>query len=232
MPDDTTFRDRRTALSEAFHAFNQPLTGLHCGLELSLLKERSESEYRERLQDALRNAGAIVKLSRALRELVDASDPGEHFGINALEPLLFALKAQIAPLAESKQVSVTIAECCNSRIKADPTKLLCALGGILTYLISGLDGDGSIAINVSETNRAVVLTLKTLGLNIARIQDIEAQALEIRRDAGFGYIQTIGGTVKPLASGLHLVFPKQRRLQTSLPATRSRTIGSSASRKS
>lgn len=114
----------------------------------------------------------------------------------------------------------------------DSTKLLCALGGILTYLISQLECGASIQLKVRDTKEAVALTLKVIGSSKPPAQDLEAQALEIRRDAGFGYIQAIGGTVKPLASGLDFEFPNPTRRQTSLPEARSRTIGSSASRKS
>jgi hypothetical protein len=68
---------RRRFISEAFHSFHQPLTGLHCGLEIALQKPRTDEEYRGRIADALQNASAILKLNAALRQLVDATDPGE-----------------------------------------------------------------------------------------------------------------------------------------------------------
>ncbi|HVZ19067.1 MAG TPA: hypothetical protein VG897_18260, partial [Terriglobales bacterium] len=71
---------RRRMLSDAFHTLNQPITGLHCGLEIALQKPRNEADYRQRISDGIQNAGAIVKYLKAIRQLVDAADPGERFG--------------------------------------------------------------------------------------------------------------------------------------------------------
>src|SRR3954465_7105400 len=107
-PGNSHVEERRKFLSEAFHTFHQPLTGLHCGLELALQKQRTIEEYRERISDALEHAGAILKLNKALRELVDAADPGERFGTVALAPLLAQLAEELALVADPASVNIEV----------------------------------------------------------------------------------------------------------------------------
>src|SRR4051794_19974156 len=104
MPDATDrcqrILQRRKALSEAFHTFHQPLTSLHCGLELALLKNRSEEDYRRRIEEALESAGRIFELNKALRELVDSEDPGERCGTVAFAPVFAQVLQEVRSVTD------------------------------------------------------------------------------------------------------------------------------------
>jgi signal transduction histidine kinase len=65
-------------LAELFHELAQPLTTLHCCLELSLKKVRSSKSRRD-LQIALQQAENIAKLISQLREVLEgANATGQH----------------------------------------------------------------------------------------------------------------------------------------------------------
>ncbi len=68
---------RREYLSEAFHSLSQPLTALQCGLELAVAVPRSQKEYERRIGEGLQSTGSLREMMSALRELVEAEDPGE-----------------------------------------------------------------------------------------------------------------------------------------------------------
>lgn len=222
---------RRKAVSEAFHSLHQPLTGLHCGLELALLRNASEAEYRKRVEDALANAGAVLKLTRALRELVEANDRGEEFGTVSLDAVMAQVQLQINGFGEASQVRVQFETIEAFPLLADPNKLARCLTGTLDYLISGIQPGGEIKVSGSVAKTSVRLRFSIRGDMREHLKSAEAQAREIRRDAAFGYALTIGGTVKQTPDEVEFQLPIQKA-HTSLPAARSRTIGASASRKS
>src|SRR5579884_842161 len=93
-------KERRASISEAFHSLNQPITSLHCILELALARPRSPEEYRQRIAEALENAGAVLRLARALREVVEDDDAGENAIPVQLHDLLKCVVNQIEALAE------------------------------------------------------------------------------------------------------------------------------------
>ncbi|HXZ80788.1 MAG TPA: hypothetical protein VEG30_12715 [Terriglobales bacterium] len=70
------WQQRREHVSEAFHSLNQPLTALHCVIELALLQPRSGEEYRMRLRESLQLVDRIFEFTAGVREFVEAEDPG------------------------------------------------------------------------------------------------------------------------------------------------------------
>ena len=69
--------DQRTFVSDIFHKLSQPLTALHCSLELSLARDETAEEYRASVEAALQNADRLRQGLLLMRELSDADDPGD-----------------------------------------------------------------------------------------------------------------------------------------------------------
>jgi len=78
MTQDTLVHERERVIAELFHELTQPLTTLHCCLELSLKKVPRSAKSRRDLQIALQQAENIAKLIGELRELLEAGN-----GINS-----------------------------------------------------------------------------------------------------------------------------------------------------
>jgi hypothetical protein len=187
--------ERRRALSEAFHSFHQPLTSLHCGLEIALLKDRTSGEYRERVQDALVHAGTILRLNKALRELVEASDPGERFGSVNARALLGQVIEDVQVVAEPALVAVVLGSVPDVSLKADPLKITRILGQTIAYRVTDLNPGSSLKINSQVLASRLALKIVSEGkLRESRPEnDIETKLRAIALDAADAYIQTIGG---------------------------------------
>jgi hypothetical protein len=201
--------ERRRAVSEAFHSFHQPLTSLHCGLELALSKPRNEGEYRKRIEDALVNAGQILRLNKALRELVDAPDPGERFGTVAFDPLIAQLREEIALVADAAGVSVEFAGDYHAQVAADPMKLIMMLGNLFSGQVSRTAIGGTVKITGEMSPGVVTLFVQSSHLRdvAPNPSDMDVKLREIRLDAARTYIEVIGGTFSMLENGVEITFP-------------------------
>jgi signal transduction histidine kinase len=92
---------RRSFLSEIFHSLSQPLTALHCSLELALRRDHTLDELRASVQSALEDAERLRQRLLLLRALSDASDPGDLSQPLELTELLRELQEEMLPLFES-----------------------------------------------------------------------------------------------------------------------------------
>ena len=232
MKTDHT-EERRKMISDAFHTLNQPLTGLHCGLEIALQKPRTDGEYRQRISDGLQNARAILRLIKAIRQLVDAADPGERFGTVNMPMLMSQLKSELEVVADPLGISLDIQNEVDNSILADPGKLVWALGSLAAAEIETLQRGGILTIIAALRRKSLDLSISSKGQK-KQPSTAETETLsEIRRNAACSYLWTLGGEVKVVHDGLRIILPVvQERSQTSLPAASPRTSGASASRKS
>ena len=125
--------NRRRLASEVFHDLSQPLTALHCLLELSLRRDRTVKEFRDSVAIALQNAERLRHRLLCLRELSDAEDPGEISAPVQLDRLMLELQEETIPLFESAgrplEVGFGPAE-----VRGNPTKLARAFFYMLSFL--------------------------------------------------------------------------------------------------
>ena len=88
-------------LSEVFHELSQPLTALHCSLELSLRRDQSVDELRSSIQAALENAERLRQRLVFMRGLKETFDLGGSNQIDDLRELLCELRDDMLPLFEA-----------------------------------------------------------------------------------------------------------------------------------
>jgi hypothetical protein len=88
-------------VSDVLHHLSQPLTALHCSLELSLARDQTSSDFRVSLQAALRNTECLRQRLLFIRELNDAGESGDTSVPVALSLLLEELREELFPLFES-----------------------------------------------------------------------------------------------------------------------------------
>jgi signal transduction histidine kinase len=187
--------ERRRFISDAFHTLNQPLTGLHCGLELALQKPRSEGEYRQRISNGVEYAGEVLALIRAVRQLVDAADPGERFGTIPLGTVLAQVKSELEVLAEAS--GVTLAMDCNSaaQVKADPAKLAAALGSLIAGEMENTERGGSVRVALQTAKRTLSLRIEVAGNRNNAVPNGAGKIAEIRRNAAVSYLWMLGAQI-------------------------------------
>jgi len=120
----------RSPLQHMLHALKQPLTGLHCSLELALVGQRTPEQQVRTLREGLELAGRMSVLVAAIGELVEAQeetqqerrqvDENEGDGVQqrnagggqreliALDVLLRQLVDELQPVAGAKQGQILL----------------------------------------------------------------------------------------------------------------------------
>ena len=98
-----------TALAHLLHALNQPLTGLHCSLELAAAAPRSGEQYVRTLREGLTLTSRMRILVEALRELVYSPQAAEAISELHLDAMLANSLDQLRPVAEARGVRFQVA---------------------------------------------------------------------------------------------------------------------------
>jgi hypothetical protein len=102
----------RSPLQHMLHALKQPLTGLHCSLELALVGQRTPEQYLRTLREGLELAGRMSILVAAIGELVESEEehrqnPAHHVVVE-LHQLLRETVDELQPVAEAQQVHILL----------------------------------------------------------------------------------------------------------------------------
>jgi signal transduction histidine kinase len=203
---------RRKFISDAFHTLNQPLTGLHCGLEIALHKAQKADEYRKRLQEGLVQAGEVMTLVRAIRELADAADPGERYGTVSVSLLLVQLKSDLEVVSATSGVEVDVDCPPEIRLLVDPSKFLRCLGSLVSAEMEALNSAAKLRLTVVRKND-VVVEIKSSGERKLRDPEqalsLDEKVAEIRRVTACSYIWTLGGDFETDSTGMTITLPAE-----------------------
>lgn len=120
--------------ANVFHDLSQPLTALHCSLELALARDQTIEEFRASVEAALHNAERLRQRLLLLRELSDADDPGDTSTPLPLDQLLQQLREDMLPLFESAGQSFELT-CEPVEVPANPAKLGRGFFYLLEFLL-------------------------------------------------------------------------------------------------
>jgi hypothetical protein len=128
------FAPRRDFVSNVFHDLSQPLTALHCSLELALARDQTIEEFRASVEAALQNAERLRQRLLLLRELSEAEDPGDTSTPLPLDRLLQQLREDMLPLFESAGRSLELT-CEPAQVPANEAKLMPGFFYLLEFLL-------------------------------------------------------------------------------------------------
>ncbi len=148
-------------IGELFHALNQPLTTLQISLELSLQQPRSEAEYQQTLRRALRQAREIARLTSGIRDLVQAGDPGPRRQVLSVEDFLREIAADLQPVAESKQVRLSLRGRLDGTVSMEPQRLRQALFSLLEFALDRSRAGAVAIIEAGESESESVIRLSS-----------------------------------------------------------------------
>jgi len=215
--------ERQRVVQDAFHALSQPLTALHCSLELALREARPDGPLQEGLQAALSHAERIVYLANGIRELVDAPGAGEERSVVSLEKYVREALADLLPVAQVAQVNLRMQCDSDCSVLTAPQRL----GQALFYLFESAIASaapGSVlpleaAVHASEVVLLLTITRGAKALS-AEGSEVE-QAQELSRRLGLAIagrvVESAGGKLQMQESA------GQLRLRLRLPAAASTT---------
>jgi signal transduction histidine kinase len=144
----------REAVCEIFHSLSQPLTALHCSLELSLLRDQTAEEFRSSVAAALENAERLRQRLLLCRELSSADDPGDISAAVSLQQLLRELCEEMRPLAEFRGQHLGL-QCPPLRVRGNELKLTRAFFYLLEFLLRSSPQDVRINIRAGQREQHI-----------------------------------------------------------------------------
>lgn len=146
---------RRDFASTVFHQLSQPLTALHCSLELALLRDQSIEELRASVEAALQAAERLRQRLLLLRELSDADDPGDISASLPLDQLLRQLRDDMLPLFESAGRSFDLI-CEPLLVAANEAKLMRGFFYLLEFLLRIPSPANTVTMRAERTQQSRV----------------------------------------------------------------------------
>jgi signal transduction histidine kinase len=140
---------QRAFISEVFHNLSQPLTALHCSLELALRRDETTEELRSSVAEALQCAENLRQRLLLVRALNDADDPGDLSESTDLTSLFIDLRDDFLPLFESanRKLVLTIS-CEGANIRGDGARLTQVMFCFLEYLFRYSREGGTVTIEI------------------------------------------------------------------------------------
>jgi signal transduction histidine kinase len=130
---------QRQFVSDVYHTLAQPLTALHCSLELALRARPDVDRQRAALEDGLRLTGEVLAAAKFVRRLAEADDPGHPVSV----PLGWAIHAvvqELDPVAESMSARIDVPSGCAVRVWIDPQRLREVLFHLVDWALHSAQG--------------------------------------------------------------------------------------------
>ena len=155
---------QRRFVSEVFHSLSQPLTALHCSLELSLAGDQTAEEFRASVAAAMQNAERLRQRLLLCGELSEADDPGDILLPVPLHRVLQQLREELLPLAESAGCELELA-CAPMHVRGSQTRLTRGLFYLLEVLLRIVQENTSLRVQAQQVNdEEVEITIAVGGL--------------------------------------------------------------------
>jgi hypothetical protein len=154
----------RRLTSDLFHELSQPLTNLCCSLELALIQSPTTEEYSQIVSRALVQAEKASKLATAIRELFEASHPGEKAGVFDLSLAVGDAVDDLLLVAELAGIEIAYVAPPPCPVWFDAHRLRKGLFHLLGSLI-GMGSQGSgLKIELDTRGPQTLLCLKLSGV--------------------------------------------------------------------
>ncbi len=155
---------QRRFVSEVSHSLSQPLTALHCSLELSLACDQTVEEFRASVAAAMQNAERLRQRLLLCRELSEADDPGDILQPVPLHRVLQQLREELLPLAESAGCELELT-CTPLHVRGSETRLTRGLFYLLEFLLRIVQENSDLRVRAQQVNEEEVeITISVGGL--------------------------------------------------------------------
>jgi signal transduction histidine kinase len=133
------------------HALNQPLTGLQCSLELSLVGPRTPEQYIGAMREGLELTARMRVLVEAIRELADTEQPGvEESEVVSLHALLEQTTNELQPIAETKNASIKFYSDAPLPVRAERNRLAAVVFRFLEAALSSTAWGSALRITAAS----------------------------------------------------------------------------------
>ncbi len=169
---DDAFRRERQFTADASHELRTPLTAMRGGIDVTLHRPRSATEYRRALEELGGDVDRLTRLTEDLLMLARA-DAGrlsaQRETLNAAS-LLRAVADQLRPLAESKNVSLVVRADEALTIWADQDQLLRVLFNLVDNALKYSPSGAAVTLSASRDGARAALGVSDAGAGIPAAQ--------------------------------------------------------------
>lgn len=166
---EKAFRAQREFLSDASHELRTPTAVIKSTVDVTLRRERSAVEYREALETikiaAERMGGLLDRLLKLSRH--DAEQTVNNKERVHLKDLMGTALKMIIPLAEEREIKVSIEKMEDVTMEGDEAQLVELFLSILDNAIKYNRAKGSVLVSLAKSNNLAVIKIADTGIGIA-----------------------------------------------------------------
>jgi hypothetical protein len=143
-------------MHDLFHALHQPLTALHCALELAQLQPGACPGDPGPLRVALGFVAEIARLTSDLRELWQSSDAGDQQQALPLTLYLQEVREHFSPIAALQGIRVELHATPDLQVNFEPWRLRQALFRLLEFVFADLLPGGAVQLCAAGQHEGMV----------------------------------------------------------------------------
>lgn len=168
---ETAFETQKNFISNASHEFGTPLTAIMGEAEVALTKERKPSEYREVLQNILKQAERLDKITRSLLFLAQTGYEGKKIGMEIvrIDEVIWNVKEVMDNLNPHNKIYINLDllpdDPFNLKIRGNKEMLNLAIANILSNACK-YSGNKPVAVSIAAGLSELILVIKDEGVGI------------------------------------------------------------------
>ncbi|GAA6620744.1 sensor histidine kinase [Scytonema sp. NUACC26] len=167
---EAAFEHERRFTADASHELRTPLTVMKGRLGVTLSRARTVEEYESTLQELQREVDRLIRLANGLlflTRLDQSSSEYRHSLTNVdLNELLEILIEQIQPLAESKNITISVSIDPSLHVPGNSDRLTCLFLNLLDNAIKYTPSDGQITVRAHRERGEAKVTVTNTGKGI------------------------------------------------------------------
>lgn len=165
----TTFEQQKRFTANASHELRTPLTTLKGYLQVALSQPRTTETYVETLNTIQLEVDRLIRLSTDLLLLSRLEQQDQDLNVEMLDlsDLLFAIAAQIKPMAELKGLQLITQVSPGLRIHGSPDHLIRLFLNLLDNAVKYTPEQGRVVLRAEASGDSVVVSVSDSGNGIA-----------------------------------------------------------------